>query len=339
MSQPAGKTDGEGGQKVLVTVVIPAFRARRYLPEALASVRAQSYSSWEVVVVDDCSPEPVDDLVSAFAATVSGNRVRLIRHSENKGLGATRNTGILAANGEYIAFLDHDDIWRETHLEDAIAAMESEAAGLVYCDCEMFREKAGDLPKVPVVKAQTEGAFPASLYMHNSTAPSGVVMRKRVLEELKLFATDPEIHMCEDMDLWLRAAGHGVKVARVPKANLLYRKHPESATSNPRLISEAKAHAIHRNLHTLSQVPFSLRLKRTRIVCAEAARYNGLENPAKAAYFYGLSVRTNPRLERVWIKHLLAFLFYRTMSLFRPMPSGSQFANKQNGSSIPGQRV
>jgi hypothetical protein len=299
------------GEKGLVTVVIPAFRARRYLPEALASVRAQTYRAWEIIVVDDCSPEPVDDLVKTFAATVPENSVRLIRHPENKGLGATRNTGIRAAAGEYVAFLDHDDCWRETHLAVAVQALESETAALAYCDFEQFEEKPGDLPGALSADPQPWGPFPGSLYVHNFIAPSGVVMRKRTLEELNLFA---EIRACEDLDLWLRAAGRGVKFVRVPKPNLLYRKHPQAATSSPRTIADARAEVICRNLATVPQVPFSFRLKSLRTACTEAAKGHGREEPARAAYFYALSCRQGPRLEMVWMKHALAWFFYRTLA-------------------------
>jgi GT2 family glycosyltransferase len=314
MNQSAISVNPEPGEKGLVTVVIPAFRARRYLPEALASIRAQTFRAWEIIVVDDCSPEPVDDLVNAFAATVPKNVVRLIRHPENKGLGATRNTGIRAAAGEYIAFLDHDDCWRETHLADAVQALESETAALAYCDFELFEEKPGDRSGTLSAGPQPWGPFPGSLYVHNFIPPSGVVMRKRVLEELNLFATDPEIHMCEDLDLWLRAAGRGVKFVRVPKPNLLYRKHPQSATSSPRTIADAKAEVICRNLTTVPQVPFSFRLERLRVVCTEAAKGHGWEEPARTAYFYALSCRQGPRMEIVWMKHALAWFFYRTLA-------------------------
>ena len=305
------------GEKELVTVVIPAFRARNYIVEALESVRAQTYSSWELVVVDDCSPEPVEDLVNAFAATVPQNRVRLLHHDENQGWAGTINTGIRAATGEYVAFLDHDDLWRETYLADAMKAMKSESADLAYCDVELFREKPGDFPDAQASDPQRWGPFPDSLYAHNFIQPSGVVMRKRTLEQLGLLDTVPEKRTCEDLDLWLRAAGQGVKFARISKPNLLYRKHPQALTSNARRIAAAKAHVICRNLATVRQVPFSFRLKRARIICAEAAKSYGWEQPSKAAYFYKLSFHTCPRFEKTWMKHALAYIFYRTISWFR----------------------
>jgi teichuronic acid biosynthesis glycosyltransferase TuaG len=298
------------GKKGLVSVVIPAFRARRYIAEALESVRAQTYSSWEVIVVDDCSPEPVDDLVKTFAATVPRNCVRLIRHSENKGLGAARNTGILAAAGEYVAFLDHDDVWRKTHLEDAIKMLKSEKANFAYCDFEVFQKKAGDLPQNPDHSADFWGKFPASLYVHNFMPPSGVVLCKQTLEKLELFATAPELHMCEDLDLWLRAAGQGVKFARVRKPNLLYRKHLQAATSNLRIISSAKAHVLCRNVKTVSEVPLRFRRQRACIACVEAAKECRTNDPAWAAYFYLLSFQT----DRKRLKHLCIAAYYLIIS-------------------------
>jgi len=310
MNSSTGKEKLQAEQEDLVTVVIPAFHARSYLPEALASVRAQSYSSWELVVVDDCSPEQVDDLVQAFAATVPGYQVRLIRHSENKRLGAARNTGILAANGEYVAFLDHDDVWRENHLRDAMVAMKSESADLVYCDLEVFHEKAGDILNWHPYPPDFWGPFPDNLYVQHSIAPSGVVMRKQTLKTLGLFDTNPSVHMCEDMDLWLRAAGTGCKFVHIPKPNLLYRFHSQSGSANKRSMSAAKAYVLLKNLKAIPQVPLSLRLNRTCTVCAEAARDCRADDPGRAAYFYLLSFRTDPKR----LKHLCAYAYYSTIN-------------------------
>lgn len=298
-------------KREMVTVAIPAFRARNYIVEALESVRQQGYPSWEIIVVDDCSPEPVDDLVNTFAATVPNHSVRLIRHSKNSGPSATRNTAILAANGEYVAFLDHDDVWREDHLEDAMAAIELEPADLAYCDFELFQERPGDLPNEATYGPERWGPFPESLYNHNFIPPSSVVMRKSALEQLGLFA---ELRACEDLDLWLRAAGYGCKFVRVPKRNLLYRKHPASATNNPRNINAAKAHVLCCNVGTVSEVPLAYRRHRACTVCAEAARAYRTDEPLRTAHFYFLSFRTDPSR----LKHLCAALYYLILGFLNP---------------------
>ncbi|WP_435074274.1 glycosyltransferase family 2 protein [Halorubrum sp. HHNYT27] len=115
-----------------VSVVLPTYGRPEYFEEAVSSVAGQTYSAVELVVVDDCSPEPVAPLLDEVDTT--GLDVTLVRHEENRGACAARNTGIDEAGGEYIAFIDDDDVWVETKLARQIEVMESSdpAVGAVY---------------------------------------------------------------------------------------------------------------------------------------------------------------------------------------------------------------
>src|SRR4051794_17844088 len=98
------------------SVIVPSYRAERFLGECLASVRDQSFSDFECIVVDDASPESDSLITAQFAAT--DHRFRAVRHLTNKGVSASRNTGLGAARGEFVLFLDADDIL----LPDALAS-------------------------------------------------------------------------------------------------------------------------------------------------------------------------------------------------------------------------
>lgn len=117
----------------LVSVVIPTYGRSEYLSRAVESVVDQTYDNIELFVVDDGSPTPVTEILS----DVDRDRIRdgtIVRHDENRGANVARNTGIRAANGDYVAFLDDDDRWDETKIRRQVGAIESAGpeAGVVY---------------------------------------------------------------------------------------------------------------------------------------------------------------------------------------------------------------
>ena len=125
----AGNTDVE---PPLVSVVIPTYGRDEDLPAAIESVFDQQYERLELLVVDDGSPTPVANTLPERFLT--DERMRVIRHEENKGANVARNTGIRAANGEYVAFLDDDDQWDETKLKKQVETFTRSPAetGVVY---------------------------------------------------------------------------------------------------------------------------------------------------------------------------------------------------------------
>ncbi len=298
----------------LVSVVIPAYRARAYLSEALFSVREQTYGNWEILVVDDCSPEQCVDIVDIFRNLVPDHAVRFIRHETNMRLGGARNTGIFSASGEWVAFLDHDDRWRPRHLELALLALRKTGAAVCYTDFELFHEVPGDYRGNRPPPTDTWGPLPGSLYVHNFIQPSGVVMKTDLARALGGFSTRPAVHMCEDIDFWLRIAGAGFDFVRAEGANLLYRKHAAAATTDIGRILAAKAHVLFNQRDAIREVPWMFRHTRSAIVSAEAARTMRREHPKRAALFYLMAFSAAP-----WrIKYLAAAAFLLLKSRLYP---------------------
>jgi glycosyltransferase involved in cell wall biosynthesis len=108
--------------------VIPSFSRVRFLRRAIESVRNQTFRDWELVVVDD---GPSDE-IAALVESETDPRIRLVRHAQNRGVAAARNTGIAASTGSHVAFLDDDDIWLEHKLERQLAVAEPVVHSLVY---------------------------------------------------------------------------------------------------------------------------------------------------------------------------------------------------------------
>lgn len=114
----------------LVSIVMPAHNAERFLATAVNSVIAQSYSRWELLIVDDASTDGTRDLARKLAREEP--RIRIIQLEENQGAAAARNSALEAAQGRYIAFLDSDDLWYETKLARQVTLMENEGV-LISC--------------------------------------------------------------------------------------------------------------------------------------------------------------------------------------------------------------
>jgi glycosyltransferase involved in cell wall biosynthesis len=192
-----------------VSVVIPVYNTGRDIADALDSVFRQTFSSFEVIVVDDASSDS-NALEAALGPFLS--RVIYIRHAVNRGAGAARNTALRIARGDYVAFLDADDLWRPEFLSRQVWFLDAHhECALVYSDARIsgesplagkrFMETAPSLGDVTLF----------SLIRQTCNIPlSTVVMRREPLFAVGLF--DEAIRRGQDYDLWLRLAAAGVSM-------------------------------------------------------------------------------------------------------------------------------
>ncbi len=201
----------------LVSVVIPAYNQAEYLREAIRSVLEQSYAQFEVVVVNDASPDHTEQVVDDF----DDPRIRYFVHEKNKGLPATRNTGIKNAKGDLIALLDSDDYFHPEKLATHVDFLEEHSEiGVTYnsrfelnYSSRMIRELI--IPPLSVNLADFVLGFPFT--------PSDMVCRKEWLKKVDLF-DERCVNGGEDLDLPARLALSGCQFANVDRA-LNYRRH------------------------------------------------------------------------------------------------------------------
>jgi glycosyltransferase involved in cell wall biosynthesis len=210
----------------LVSVVIPAYNAERYLGESIESVLAQDYSPLETIVVDDGS----SDGTAAVARSYPG--VKLIVQ-ENAGPAAARNRGFAASRGEFVAFHDADDTLPPEKLSVQIAEMLTDPrVGCVVAEQELLIEEGAELPfwaegsNVPTVMP----AKPEELADEPDVHPMTMVVRREVFERIGGF--DEEMRAAEDFDWMLRAAEQGTEFRRLPRILLRRRVHPASLTQD-----------------------------------------------------------------------------------------------------------
>ena len=114
----------------IVSIITPAYKCRNTIEETYKSVLAQTFSDWEMIIIDDCSKDDTFNIASNYSRKDS--RIRIIRNEVNSGVAATRNRGLDVALGSFIAFLDSDDIWYPEKLEKQIRFMEDNEYALTY---------------------------------------------------------------------------------------------------------------------------------------------------------------------------------------------------------------
>ena len=149
--------------KELVSIIVPVYRAAAYIAETIVMVQAQTWQQWELLLIDDCSPDDsvqvIRELVQKDAGQQEtsiveeytgsgGQRIALVRKAHNEGAARARNTGLALAQGRYIAFLDADDVWLPGKLERELAYMRDRQAGFVFTAYEFGDEQARPTGKV-----------------------------------------------------------------------------------------------------------------------------------------------------------------------------------------------
>jgi glycosyltransferase involved in cell wall biosynthesis len=212
-----------------VSVIIPAYQVENYIGAAIQSVVEQTYDNWELLIIDDGSPDRSVEVCRQF----TDPRIKIISQ-ENRGLAGARNTGIRNAQGEYLAFLDGDDVWFSEKLEKHVEHLENSPAVGVSFSPSGFIDEAGNA-KGTYLKPKLREISPASLLRDNSIGNgSAAVVRREVLEAIKFqdnrygtieeFYFDENLRQAEDLDCWLRITiqTHWI-IEGIPEELTLYR--------------------------------------------------------------------------------------------------------------------
>ncbi len=115
----------------LVSVITPSYNTARYISDTIESVLAQTYTNWEMIIVDDCSTDNTDEIVKPYLAD---SRIKYLKNKKNSGAAISRNYALREAKGRWIAFLDSDDLWLHDKLEKQIAFMEHNGYAFTFTD-------------------------------------------------------------------------------------------------------------------------------------------------------------------------------------------------------------
>ena len=203
---------------VQVSVIIPAYNCAHFLPEAVDSIRRQNHPALEIVIVNDGSTDATAEVAASF-----GDRVRCV-HQANGGCAAARNAGLEAARGEFVSFLDADDLWPEDTLARQLPVLTgSLQAGIVLGKTQALSlvESAGGEP----------AHFEPFAYPWHMTILGSALCRRRVFETVGRFDVAIE-NGSDDVDWFFRAWECGVETILIDPVTLLYRMHSTNLTAD-----------------------------------------------------------------------------------------------------------
>lgn len=266
-----------------ISIIIPAYNAITYLPKTMATVLSQTFADFEAIVINDGSSDETEQWVSQIVDP----RVKLISQ-KNQGLAVARNTGIKNSTGEYIAFLDADDLWKPTKLEKQVEILErNPQVGLVYTWVTYIDEKGQSTGRV--VRPHAEGYVSEKLVERNLVECGSVAMiRSSCLATVGLFDENlSSFNIGEDWDMWLRiAAEYPFKVIKEPL--VYYRQRLSSASRNWETVEQSFCLVIEKTF--TSTLPDLLYLKGRSYGCAYfCLAWKALQSRdrdyQKAAYF------------------------------------------------------
>jgi len=208
----------------LVTVVIPTYNRERYLGEAVESVLAQSFQNIEVIVVDDGSTDNTRSVAERYAA-----RVHYVWQA-NAERGSARNHGLRLARGEFVAFLDSDDLWTSDKLErDLDQLRRRPEIGVVYSDVEII-DSSGRLVS-RLRKARHDGVVTARLIRENFVTMSAHLMRTWAACAAGGFREERNLAGSEDWEFWVRLSTR-VQFAHIPLPTTRVRTHAENTMND-----------------------------------------------------------------------------------------------------------
>ena len=221
-----------------VSVIIPVYKVEKYIAATVQSVLQQTYKNFELLIIDDGSPDHSVEICQQF----TDPRITIISQS-NRGLAGARNTGIRQAKGEYLAFLDGDDLWSPQKLEKHVTHLENlPSVGLSFSR-SAFIDEAGnflDMYQMPKLEDITWSDLLRCNPVGNGSAP---VIRKEVFKAIKFqdnihgtiedFYFDEQFHRAEDIECWLRIAiKTNWQIEGIPEGLTLYRVNSGGLSAN-----------------------------------------------------------------------------------------------------------
>lgn len=220
--------------KKKVSVIIPTYNRARLLKRSIQSVLNQTYQDFEIIIVDDGSNDNIEDVVNSF----NNDKIRYIRHGENRGPGAARNTGIELAESDYIAFQDSDDEWLPWKIEKQMQCFEASSpqVGVVYTG--LWRVKGNKKFYIPSHRiAKKEGDIHDIICRCNFVAAPTAVVRKECFRKAGMF--DEGLPQFEDWELWIRISRYyQFKYVNEP---LIISYHTSGSVNEQGVLTEAEA--------------------------------------------------------------------------------------------------
>jgi len=237
----------------MISVVLPTHnrKTRGFLKESIESVLKQDHKDFELLIIDDGSTDGTSELCKLYASREAANTVRYI-YQKNGGVSSARNNGIRCARGEYVAFLDDDDIWLPQKLSEQMNLIESrgdDRFGLCYTALELITEQSARTGEIQSLNADGF-VFREMLYKNLVVCTSSVIVPKKIFDVVGFF--DESSSHAEDYDLWLRISKK-YNIYSIDKPLVLYRRHKNKLSQDLDKIEQNSLCAVKAVMQGLSE--------------------------------------------------------------------------------------
>jgi glycosyltransferase involved in cell wall biosynthesis len=221
----------------LVSVIIPTYNHAHFLGRALQSVLDQTYTNWEAIIVDNYSQDNTDEVVQSFA----DKRISLLKIHNNGVIASSRNMGIRAAKGEWIALLDSDDWWMSNKLEVCFKHI-NDQVDIVYHSLEIVRDTPSVFQRKRLKSRQVKKPVLVDLLLSgNLIANSSVVVRKKLLDQVGGINESVEMIAAEDYNTWMRIARLTDAFIHIPECLGYYLMHDGGISKKDMSFPHARA--------------------------------------------------------------------------------------------------
>jgi len=262
-----------------ISIILPVYNAEQYLPESIQSLLNQSFSDFEIVIVNDKSTDSSIDIAQKYACV--DNRILIIEHIKNFGVSQARNTALSAASGEYLVFMDADDISAPERLQTQLDHMQQNDLDVCGSYMQAFGAKSRAL-HYPLHDIEIR----RNLYFYGRTIATPSVMIKR--NSFKGILFNPRYSFGEDYDLWINIAlNKAARFGNIPKILVHYRKHENQASCQLKSMNHTNMiDILHRHLESADQsitkkmieLHYSLLKEKHRLSSSEIQPYKVLLN-------------------------------------------------------------
>jgi teichuronic acid biosynthesis glycosyltransferase TuaG len=297
-----------------VSVIMPAYNAGNYIAESIQTVKDQTFSNWELIIVDDGSTDSTSHIVKCLQAT--DTRIKYY-FQKNQKQAAARNAGIHRAIGQWIAFLDADDFWMPDKLFKQVSIAERKQYDIIFTNgyC-LFEETKGVGPYDSLTGSFSGAELYKLLFQHNHIPVLSVMVSKALVNKIGLQDEALLAHGCEDWDYWLRCSRSGASFLGLDDRLFKYRVHSQGTSSNKSFMHLASCYVLLKNYDSSLLSNSEQTIAKKRIISELKVILNNMDNIGmQKELFYLLKLLGNLPGDRLRYKVVYWFaIIFKTKS-------------------------
>lgn len=212
-------------EEQLVSIIVPVYNSEKFINDTIQTVKEQMYKNWELLLINDCSTDNSENIIKKYVK--EDNRIKLINLEKNSGAAIARNTGIESAKGNYIAFLDADDLWKNEKLEKQIKFMEENNYDFTFTGYEFADESGNKLDKIVNVPRQLN---------YKQALKNTTIFTSTVIFNADNLGKDlismPNVRRGQDTATWWKVLKTGIIAYGLNETLSLYRRSSNTLSSN-----------------------------------------------------------------------------------------------------------